>query len=525
MARLGIDYGTTNTVAVCSDRGRYPIVPHITETSIGSVSREVYPSLLVFDREEKRFLFGADGERVLARPGAEARYGILRSLKRSIRDYAHGMRTGNDAVAGGVDVALALREFLTALRGSIERCGAFPEGDPLEAVVTWPANANGAQRYLTRRCFREAGFDVLDALSEPSAAAIEFADRMTHGNRMEARKLRMSVGIFDLGGGTFDNSLVRIEGTDFRVLASAGIERLGGDDFDEVLARLFADKLKLAFDELRPFQRQLLLMHARRQKETISEGALRTLTLAPDDLGLPGDLCRVSVASYFKELTHMLEPAVDKLRDLLHGPAAAAAGLDRTSLDAVYLVGGSARLPLVPTLIARRFPGVRLIMTDKPFSSTAMGAAIRTTENVQLHDVLSRTFGVLRLTEEGTREYFSPVFPAGMSLPERGAPPVRKEIEYTPRHNIGHLRYLECAGMDAEGRPSEGVRAWSDVLFPYDPALKVGIALNPSQIAAREDLADQLVRETYTCDSDGVITVDIQRHRDGQRGTYEVFCG
>ena len=60
---------------MCSDRGRYPIVPHITETSIGSVSREVFPSLIVFDREEQRLLFGAAGERVLARPGAEARYG------------------------------------------------------------------------------------------------------------------------------------------------------------------------------------------------------------------------------------------------------------------------------------------------------------------------------------------------------------------------------------------------------------------------------------------------------------------
>ena len=523
MARLGVDYGTTNTVAVCSDRGRYPIVPHVTETSVGAVSREMFPSLLVYDREEKKFLFGADGERVLGRPGAEARYGILRSLKRMIRDYADGMRTGSDAVPGGIDAASALRQFLEALRGSIQRCGLFPAGDPLQTVVTWPANANGAQRHLTRRCFREAGFNVVDALSEPSAAAIEFADRMAHGNRIEARKLRMSIGIFDLGGGTFDTSIVRIEGTDFTVLASSGIERLGGDDFDETLARLFAAQLKLEFDALRPFQRQMLLMHARQQKESISEGALRSLTLAPDDLGLPGELCRVAVASYFKELTRMLEPAVEKLWELVCGHAPAGAGPGRGGLDAVYLVGGSARLPLVPALIARRFPAVRLIMTDKPFSSTAMGAAIHTTENVQLHDVLSRTFGVLRLTAQGTREYFSPVFPAGMRLPKRGAPPVRKEIEYTPRHNIGHLRYLECAGVDNAGNPSEGLRNWSDVLFPYDTALSVGAALKPDQIVAREDLADQPVREMYTCDSDGVITVGIQRLRDGQRGTYEVF--
>ncbi len=522
MARLGLDYGTTNTVAVCSDRGRYPIVPHVTETSVGSVSRDLFPSLLVYDREDQKFLFGTDGERVLARPGAETRYGILRSLKREIRDYADGMRTGGDAVPGGIDAAVALRDFLAALRASIARGGMFPPGDPLQAVITWPANANGAQRYLTRRCFREAGFDVLNTLSEPSAAAIEFADRVTHGNRIEARRLRLSVAIFDLGGGTFDASLVRIEGTDFTVIASAGIERLGGDDFDATLARMFTEKLRLDFDALRPFQRQLLLMHARQQKESITEGAQRTLTLAPDDIGLPGELCRVSVASYFKELTRLLEPAVEKLWELVYRPAEASAVV-QDGLDAVYLVGGSARLPLVPSLIAQRFSGVRLIMTDKPYTSTAMGAAIHTTQTVQLHDVLSRTFGVLRLTDQGTREYFSPIFPAGMRLPKRDAPPVSRVIEYTPCHNIGHLRYLECAGVDTYGHPAEGLRNWSDVLFPYDTGIRVGSSLRVDQIIAREDLMNHPVRETYSCDSDGVITVDIQRLRDGQHGTYEVF--
>jgi molecular chaperone DnaK (HSP70) len=522
VARLGIDYGTTNTVAVGSDRGRYPIIPHITESSIGAISREVFPSLIVYDAEENRFLFGTEGERALARPDADRRLGIIRSLKRRIRDYAENSRIAEDAVSGGVEPAFLLREFLVALRGSIQRSAALSSGEPLDAVITWPANANGAQRYLTRRCFREAGFDILDAMSEPAAAAVEFADRVTHGNRLEARKLRMNIGVFDLGGGTFDVSVVRIAGMDFTVLASAGIEQLGGDDFDDVLARMLSAKLKIDFDALRPFHQQLLLMHAQRQKESISEGNVKSLTLAPDDIGLPGELCRVSVAAYFKELTGLLNPAVEKLWELTHSGGVRDAIGDEP-LQAVYMVGGSSRLPLVPTLLARRFPGVRLIMTDKPFSSTAMGAAIRSNGEMQMHDVLSRTFGVLRLTERGTREYFSPVFPAGMRLPQRGADPVTKTIEYTPRHNIGYLRYLECAGVNSAGQPVEGVRRWSDVLFPYDAAIHVGASLRQEQIVGRDDLADQPVCETYSCDADGVITVTIRRLRDGQTGTYEVF--
>ena len=87
---------------------------------------------------------------------------------------------------------------------------------------------------------------MLDALNEPSAAAIEFADRMNRGNRTLARRFTASVAIFDLGGGTFDASLVQIAEGDFRVVASGGIERLGGDDFDEILARRFARAFGMA---------------------------------------------------------------------------------------------------------------------------------------------------------------------------------------------------------------------------------------------------------------------------------------
>jgi hypothetical protein len=142
---------------------------------------------------------------------------------------------------------------------------------------------------------------------------------------------------------------------------------------------------------------------------------------------------------------------------------------------------------------------------------------------MRLHDILSRTFGVIRLAEGGTREYFAPIFPAGTVLPRAGEPPIEHTIEYAPHHNIGHLRYLECVSLDARGWPAEGVRFWCDTLFPYDPALPPSAALRPGDVVPRHDLGGTRVRETYTCDEDGVITARITRCRDGLTAVYEVF--
>jgi hypothetical protein len=164
-----------------------------------------------------------------------------------------------------------------------------------------------------------------------------------------------------------------------------------------------------------------------------------------------------------------------------------------------------------------------LVVSDKPFSSAAMGAAIHKGEEVRLHDILGRTFGVMRLADFGRREFFAPIFPAGMKLPESDTAPCTHTVQYNPHHNIGHLRYLECAGVDGEGRPAEGVRPWSEAVFPYDPAIPVGGSLTADAIVHRPDLEHAPVRETYSCDTDGVITVNIQRCCDGQGLSCEIF--
>lgn len=514
MARLGIDYGTTNTVVVCADRGRYPLVPHVTDTAIGRVARETFPSFFVYDGSNGQLRFGAEAERSLAEPGASQRYIPIRSFKRSFRNYRDGMRIATDSIPGGLDMNDTFRQFTKAIYASVRDSGIVGPNEPLEAVLTWPANANGAQRHFTRAAFKEAGFAIVSTLNEPSAAAIELADRMVHGNRAKARQAKMTVAVFDLGGGTFDASVVRINAADYTVLSSAGIENLGGDDFDAVLAELFCEKLKIDFNSLSTFHRNMILLHACREKERLSAGQSRTLTMDPEEIGLAGDPVKVIAAAYEKRLTNLIEPAVEKLGEVIQS-----AGNDE--LETIYLVGGSSRLPLVSKLISNRFPKIKLFTTDKPFSATAMGAAIQSVETMRVHEVFARHFGVIRLADHGTREIFVPVFQAGLRLPARGEMPISTEVRYQPRHNIGRFRYLECTAVDAEGKPKTGLRTWSEILFPYDFALAVNETLSPHQIIPRNDLAGEAV-ETYTCDSDGIISVQMKR-ADGQSRTFEVF--
>jgi hypothetical protein len=90
-----------------------------------------------------------------------------------------------------------------------------------------------------------------------------------------------------------------------------------------------------------------------------------------------------------------------------------------------------------------------------------------------------------------------------------------------PRHNIGHLRYLECATVDEQGCPVAGIRPWSEIFFPYDPNLSLTQPLQRTDIEPRHDL-DAETAETYCCDSDGIITVQLTRGGDSQSRTFEV---
>src|SRR3954469_14099288 len=217
--RFGIDFGTTHTVVAMIDRGNYPVVSFEHGDAI--------PSLAAVDAEGELH-FGH------AAPGWTA----LRSFKRLLNE-AH---PDAEVRIGSASLPLAdlLAGFLSHVRDEIvARSNAgLRKKDALEVAVSVPANASTAQRLMTMDAYRRAGFDVKAVLNEPSAAGFEYAHRF----RETVTSKREYVLVYDLGGGTFDASLIHMEGRSNEVVTSSGISRLGGDDFDETIAGLISSQ-------------------------------------------------------------------------------------------------------------------------------------------------------------------------------------------------------------------------------------------------------------------------------------------
>lgn len=535
MVRLGIDFGTTNTIASIFDRGLFSVVLHQAQTGRGTIVQEIFPSAILIDPKTNQRWFGLEADRKFVEMGDSSDPIFIPSLKRELRNYVEGKtlapnavpeskteRTGHDE--GNYDLAELFTEFLHALADSIRHSQMLGESEPLETVITWPAHSNGAQRYITRECFRRAGFRVINALNEPTASAIELADCLTSGNRKGYSVEPYAVAVFDLGGGTFDASVVRIEGNDFHVVASGGIEQLGGDDFDQILLELFQAKLELPSEAIGPLTRHALLRQARSQKELISSGTVKSLFLNPQDFGLRGKPISLSVDLYRERISPLLSQAVSMLHEVIQSARTKWAGLKIGSQPVtIYLVGGSSKLPFVSEMVSKAFPDSRVILSDKSFQSVSLGAAICAADRIHYHEVFARHFGLIRLKDSGQTEIFDTVFPAGTPIPRRGESPLEKVVRYSPAHNIGHLRYLECTSLGPDGMPLRGVRAWSDILFPYDPAYPLSSPVTTTDIIATKRFAHLEVSEIYRCDSDGVITVEVQNPARNESRCYEIF--
>ena len=177
------------------------------------------------------------------------------------------------------------------------------------------------------------------------------------------------------------------KGSDFSVLASAGIDHLGGDDLDDALLAMFLDKLRVDPADIGSMTRYALLRHVRAQKETISTGAIRSLFLDPADFGLEGRPVSLPVEAFNKRVKPLLASAVAKLGEVIEQARKAHPEITRDSSLLVYLVGGSSKLPLVAEMVTAAFPESRVVLTDKPFRSVAMGAAICATDRVHFRDV------------------------------------------------------------------------------------------------------------------------------------------
>ena len=235
-----------------------------------------------------------------------------------------------------------------------------------DAVITVPAYFNDSQRQATKDAGAIAGLNVLRIINEPTAAAIAYG--------LDKKTEEKNVLIFDLGGGTFDVSLLSIDDGIFEVKATAGDTHLGGEDFDNLLVKYFSDEFKRKFKvDLSGNKRSIrrLKTACERAKRTLSSS--NTASIELESLFEGNDLFSSITKARFESLcmnlfNRCLEPVTKVLQD---------SGFSKSQIDEIVLVGGSTRIPKVQELLSSYFNGKELNKGINPDEAVAYGAAVQ----------------------------------------------------------------------------------------------------------------------------------------------------
>ena len=370
---LGIDLGTTNSVVCVADGGALRILAD-------SEGHQLIPSVVSFHpagdvlvgrtARERRLLDAKNTvysiKRLIGRPFSSPE--VRRARGRFPFELCEGPTQGVLVRARGETYTLpeisafVLREVR---RIAEEQVGSFCS----RAVITVPANFNELQRSATKAAGRVAGLEVLRILNEPTAAALAYG----YGKGSRER-----IAIFDLGGGTFDITLLELAGDVFEVLATAGDTFLGGDDIDILVADKMADAFleHHRFDPRRDGQAYERLRAAAEwakcQLSSEEEVQLRVEELAYGDGGASLDLSFGFGRGALEELARpLVARTFDVCEDVMR-----VAGIRPTQLDNVILVGGSTRMPMVRRMVAEYFGREPLSNID-PDLVVARGAALQ----------------------------------------------------------------------------------------------------------------------------------------------------
>ena len=402
-AAVGIDLGTTNSVIAAMEGGQPQVIPN-------AEGDRTTPSAVAFLDSAERLVGQMARRQAIVNPG-----GTIHSAKRFIGRKYHEVSSELSAVSfdvvPGPDDAARFEvsgkqyapEEISAqvLRKLVDDASRHLGERVTEAVITVPAYFNGAQRQATKDAGRIAGLDVLRIINEPTAAALAYGmDKLENE----------TVLVFDLGGGTFDISILTVGEGVVEVMATAGDTHLGGDDFDRRIVDHLADEFNKANGiDLRsdPQALQRLFEAAELAKFDLSAVTQTTVNLpfVTADASGPKHLNLNLMRSTFDQLTaDLVERCLGPVRQAMED-----AKVTADNIDQVILVGGSTRIPAVQALVRRMTGGREPNMTANPDEVVAIGAAIQAAiikgdvQDVLLRDVIPLSLGVETLGGVMTR--------------------------------------------------------------------------------------------------------------------------
>jgi molecular chaperone DnaK len=391
---VGIDLGTTNSVIAATEAGKPTVIPN-------AEGSRTTPSVVAFTSQGERLVGQLARRQAILNPK-----GTIYSAKRFIGRRFDEVKTEINAVSfdvvAGPDGAARFEingkqyapEEISALilRKLVADASKFLGEKVTEAVITVPAYFNDAQRQATKDAGRIAGLDVLRIINEPTAAALAYG---------LDKKRSETVLVFDLGGGTFDVSVLDIGDGVVEVRATAGDTHLGGDDFDRRVVDHLADNFQRDNGiDLRadPQALQRLFEAAEKAKVELSSVTQTTISLPfiTADASGPKHLNTTLMRSTFDQITaDLVERTEGPVRQAL-----ADAKKTASDLDEVILVGGATRTPAVQSMVRRLTGGMDPNMTVNPDEVVALGAALQAAvikgevKDVLLLDVTPLSLGI-----------------------------------------------------------------------------------------------------------------------------------
>lgn len=472
---VGIDLGTTFSVVACIDQdGRPQAIPNEN-------NRAITPSVVYLGKEGP--IVGDEAKERQASGATE----IASFFKRHMGDANFELMVGGISYTPTDLSALVLKHLRAVAEGYL--------GQPVtQAVITVPAYFNNMQREATIQAGRQAGLDVLSIISEPTSAALAYGMRPTQGSQ--------TVLVYDLGGGTFDVSVVQISPTEQRVLGISGDHNLGGKDWDDRILIYLSQQFEEEFGvELVGVEFNDLLVKAENAKKSLTTRQSVNIVVQSGGHRAAYELTRGQFEALTSDLMERTQRLTEQVLEDIH--------LQWSDLTNVLLVGGSTRMPMVHAWV-ERMSGRPPLTTINPDEAVALGAAIQAAMEIEQTsarpmfalagrkksvDVISHSLGIIATNDDRSRYLNSIIIQKNQPIPTHHTRPYKLRLNRSGDNRLDV--YMTQGESDA----------------PLDCAyLGKYVFSNIPTIPNREAVIDI----TYAYDKNGVVQVSAVERSTGQ---------
>ncbi|MCR8645332.1 molecular chaperone HscC [Paenibacillus sp. N1-5-1-14] len=468
MLTIGIDLGTSNSLAAYWEEDRPVLIPN-------ALGEYLTPSIVSVDESGEILVGRIAKERLITHP--------------EVTEVAFKRFMGTEKIAQMGQYSFTPEELSSFIVRSLKEDAEAHLGQPVtEAVISVPAYFNDAQRKATKRAAELAGLKVERLISEPTAAALAYG---LHLEQSDTKFL-----VFDLGGGTFDVSVLEYFEGVMEVKSIAGDNYLGGEDFTHLLVTHFADKHKLDYKLLDSKMKTALNKQADQCKYALGHAATATMHFTYQETEYELTISRSEFESIAGSLILRLRNPIERaLRD---------ASITPNELDAVILIGGASRMPVIKSIVGKIFGRLPYVEIN-PDEAVALGAAVQVAlkernallREMILTDVCPYTLGtsVAKRLENGQQAdgYYHPIIERNSPIP----------ISRMKRFYTMHDRQSEiCIDVyQGESRRVDHNIKLGEMMINVPPA-KVG---------------EQSVDVRYTYDINGILEVEVTTVSSGEK--------